>query len=33
VAEAQTRAYDAVSRIHWQGSFFRKDIGWRALNR
>lgn len=30
VAEAQARAYDAVSRIHWQGSFFRKDIGWRA---
>jgi phosphoribosylamine--glycine ligase len=33
VAEARTRAYDAVSRIHWQGSFFRSDIGWRALNR
>ncbi|HEV7959954.1 MAG TPA: phosphoribosylamine--glycine ligase [Rhizomicrobium sp.] len=30
VAEAQARTYDAVSRIHWQGSFFRKDIGWRA---
>ena len=30
VAEAQARAYEAVSRIHWQGSFFRKDIGWRA---
>ena len=33
VAEARARAYDAVSRIHWQGSFFRKDIGWRALSR
>jgi phosphoribosylamine--glycine ligase len=33
VAEARQRAYDAVSRIHWQGSFHRSDIGWRALNR
>ena len=33
VAEAQQRAYDAVSRIHWQGSFHRADIGWRALRR
>ena len=33
VAEAQRRAYEAVSRIHWEGSFYRSDIGWRALNR
>ena len=33
VAEAQTRAYAAVSRIHWEGSFHRSDIGWRALKR
>ncbi len=33
VAEAQARAYDAVSRIHWNGSFHRSDIGWRALKR
>lgn len=33
VAEAQARAYDAVSRIHWEGSFHRRDIGWRALKR
>ncbi len=33
VAEAQRRAYDAVSRIHWQSSFCRHDIGWRALKR
>jgi phosphoribosylamine--glycine ligase len=33
VAEARQRAYDAVSRIHWQGSFHRSDIGWRALHR
>jgi phosphoribosylamine--glycine ligase len=31
VAEARQRAYDAVSRIHWDGSFYRHDIGWRAL--
>jgi phosphoribosylamine--glycine ligase len=33
IAEAQARAYAAVSLISWKGSFFRKDIGWRALNR
>ena len=33
VAEAKARAYDAVSRIHWDGSFYRNDIGWRALKR
>jgi phosphoribosylamine--glycine ligase len=33
VAEAKARAYDAVSRIHWHGSFHRTDIGWRALKR
>jgi phosphoribosylamine--glycine ligase len=33
IAEAQSRAYAAVEKISWKGSFFRKDIGWRALNR
>jgi phosphoribosylamine--glycine ligase len=33
VAEAKARAYNAVSRIHWEGSFYRSDIGWRALGR
>ena len=33
VAEAQARAYAAVGKIQWKGSFYRKDIGWRALNR
>jgi phosphoribosylamine--glycine ligase len=33
VAEAQARAYAAVAKIHWQGAFYRKDIGWRALDR
>ncbi|MDJ0859621.1 MAG: phosphoribosylamine--glycine ligase [Dinoroseobacter sp.] len=30
---AITRAYDMVSRIHWPEGFYRKDIGWRALER
>jgi phosphoribosylamine--glycine ligase len=33
VAEARDRAYAAVKRIHWEGCFYRNDIGWRALNR
>ncbi len=33
VAEAQRRAYEAAGRIHWDGAFCRKDIGWRALKR
>ncbi|HVE04262.1 MAG TPA: phosphoribosylamine--glycine ligase [Rhizomicrobium sp.] len=33
VAEAQARAYAAVDIIHWEGSFSRRDIGWRALAR
>ena len=33
IAEARDRAYAAVAKIHWQGAFVRRDIGWRALNR
>ncbi len=33
VAEARDRAYEAVRRIHWDGCFYRNDIGWRAINR
>jgi phosphoribosylamine--glycine ligase len=33
VAEAKARAYAAVEKIHWQGAFYRTDIGWRALKR
>ena len=33
VKEAQARAYAAVDLIHWEGSFARRDIGWRALTR
>jgi phosphoribosylamine--glycine ligase len=29
---AYARAYDMASRIHWPEGFFRKDIGWRALD-
>ena len=30
---AQNRAYEAVSRIHFDGMQYRRDIGWRALER
>jgi phosphoribosylamine---glycine ligase len=33
VAEARARAYAAAGKIHWQGAFYRTDIGWRALKR
>ncbi len=33
IAEAQKRAYQAAGLIHWQDAFYRKDIGWRALNK
>lgn len=31
--EAIDRAYQAVGKISWDGVHYRKDIGWRALNR
>ena len=33
VAEAQTRAYEAIAKIDWPGGFCRRDIGWRAVAR
>ncbi len=33
VAEAAGKAYDAVSRICWDGVYFRRDIGHRAIAR
>ena len=33
VAEAQARAYEAAGRIDWPGGFYRRDIGWRAIER
>ena len=33
IAEAQARAYEAVARIDWPDGFYRRDIGWRAVQR
>ncbi|WP_027329578.1 phosphoribosylamine--glycine ligase [Marinimicrobium agarilyticum] len=33
VGEAQKRAYALADRIHWNGVFYRKDIGYRAIAR
>jgi phosphoribosylamine---glycine ligase len=33
VAAARDKAYAAIDRIHWQGGFCRRDIGWRAIDR
>jgi phosphoribosylamine--glycine ligase len=33
VREAQQRAYSAIDRINWIDGFFRRDIGWRAIDR
>ena len=33
VRQAQSRAYEAVARIHWPEGFCRHDIGWRAIER
>jgi phosphoribosylamine--glycine ligase len=30
IAQAKSRAYEAVDRIDWPGGFCRRDIGWRA---
>lgn len=31
VEEAQTRAYQWIQRIHWDGVYYRTDIGYRAI--
>ncbi len=33
VGAAQSQAYDLVSAIHWHGAQFRRDIGYRAIER
>jgi len=33
VAEAQTSVYNALEKLDWQGGFYRKDIGYRAVQR
>jgi phosphoribosylamine---glycine ligase len=33
VKQAQARAYEAISHIRWPEGFYRRDIGWRAIER
>ncbi|MBS0251064.1 MAG: phosphoribosylamine--glycine ligase [Proteobacteria bacterium] len=33
VKDARDAAYAAIAKIDWPGGFYRKDIGWRALER
>jgi phosphoribosylamine--glycine ligase len=33
IAEAQAKAYQLAEKISWDGSFYRKDIGYRAIAR
>jgi phosphoribosylamine--glycine ligase len=33
VEQAQKQAYQLAARIQWDGVFYRKDIGWRAIER
>ena len=33
VAEAQNLAYNGIKRVHWDGAYYRTDIGYRAVAR
>ena len=33
VSEAQQQAYRLAEKIRWNGCFYRKDIGYRAITR
>lgn len=33
IAAAVSRAYEGIEKIQWRGVHFRRDIGWRAINR
>lgn len=33
VTHAQKRAYESLDKIKWSGAFYRRDIGYRAINR
>ncbi len=33
VSEAKEAAYGAVKKVDWPGGFYRRDIGWRAVQR
>jgi phosphoribosylamine--glycine ligase len=30
---AKEKAYDAIAKVNWPGGFYRRDIGWRAIER
>ncbi len=32
IKQAQDRAYAAIAKIEWPDGFYRRDIGWRAVN-
>ncbi|NNL90009.1 MAG: phosphoribosylamine--glycine ligase [Marinicaulis sp.] len=32
IKDAVARAYEAINEIDWSDGFYRKDIGWRAIN-
>jgi phosphoribosylamine--glycine ligase len=32
IKEAQEKAYDLVKKVDWQGSYYRTDIGFKAIN-
>jgi phosphoribosylamine-glycine ligase len=31
--ESLNRCYEAIAQIHFEGAYFRRDIGWRALTK
>ncbi|NLS02577.1 phosphoribosylamine--glycine ligase [Rhizobium sp. P32RR-XVIII] len=33
VSEAQSRAYALLDKVEWENGFYRRDIGWRAIER
>ena len=33
VTQASKAAYQAVEKVDWPGGFYRRDIGWRAIER
>ena len=33
VLQAQTRAYEVIKQVHWDGIYYRTDIGYRAIAR
>jgi len=31
IQQAQTRAYEFLEKVDWQGSYYRTDIGFKAI--